>query len=497
MQIGRFGWGLSAAATCTSLRTEVYTKQKDEDDWRHSYIDLDEMEEERTTRPPSSEQKAPTHLDLEDEDKESGTVVSFEKCDGTEPKTPNGIEGKLIRNLPRIYRYFLDGDLSISVNGTDLEPKDPLFRMKNAHNVGELPEKVPRVEDPHLKETISLEGKDGEEHTVDITVVWLDFEKIRKCDEWDSQWMTDHGLVERNQGFSLVRHGREIRNGLTLGIFKRHADRNYMRAEIEFPPELDERFGIQTDKSRLSPEQAVKDKISDALGNAPNQIKNKTRKGITKLKAEAEKEKSDANPSPSERSAEKASRFMEPARDQDEDEQEEVNEEVEEKMKEEIQEIAKDPELDDEEKEEEIERTEEKYERQKNPNSLNITSETVGSGHFFRPEMRGNQINAVLNDEHLFYEEYQQIRAAAYHATDGGAPAEGIDAVSESQPESVMLIDHLIMSAARAELMMMKEYDYSKELEELLYKFRSNWSETLRGFLRYSEEGNEEAISNL
>lgn len=497
IQIGKFGWGLPAASTCTSLRTEVYTKQKDEDNWRYSYVDLDEMEEERTTRPPESEQKAPSHLELEDDDKESGTVVSFEKCDDTEPKTVNGIESQLISELPRIYRYYLDGDLSITVNGTDLEPKDPLFRMENAHNVGELPDKVPRAEETYLEETIHLEGEDDEEHAVNLTVVFLDVEKIRKCDEWDPDWMSDHGLVERNQGFSLVRNGREIRNGLTLGLFKRHSDKNYMRAEIDFPPELDSRFGIQTDKSRLSPEQAVKDKIGEAFGKTDTRIQKKTREKITKLKAEAKKEESDANPSPSERSAEKASKFMKSPRDQTSEEEKEVNEEVEEKKKEEIQEIAKDSDLDEEEKEEKIEQTEKKYERQKDPNSLNITTDTLGNGNFFQPEFRGQQVNATINDGHQFYEEYQKVRTAAHRVTDGGSSEQSIDVMVEGQTEGSMLVDHLILAAARAELMMKEHYDYDDELEEYLYQFRSNWSEALRTFLKYADDGQQEAISDL
>lgn len=500
VQIGKFGWGLPASAACTSLRTEVYTRREDEDEWRFSYVDLDEMEEENDTEPPLSTQKAPEHLDLDNPNPESGTVVSFEKCDDTDPKTVDGLVGKLVRNLPRVYRYFLDGDVNIKVNGTDLKPKDPLFMMEGAHNVGELPDKVPRVETPYHQVTLQLEDSDGEEeHPVRITVVWLDVEAIRKSDGYDSGWMSNHELVERNQGFSVVRNGREIRNGMTFGLFKRHADKNYMRAEIEFPPELDERFGIQTDKSRLSLKQDVKDQLDDALENAPNQIHQKTRKKIRKLEARANKEQDDANPSPSERAAEKAAKFMKNPREQSEEEREEVEQELEEKKQEEIEEVEKDPELDEEEKEELIEQKEKKFERQKNPNSYNINTETLGAGHFYQADFQGNQVNAVINDGHRFYEIYEQIRTGAHRDGDAVSADGGIEEAISGQTEETILIDHMLLAAARAELMIENRYEgeAQQEAREYLYQFRSEWSEALRAFVKYMEDGIDEAVLNL
>jgi len=496
VQIGKFGWGLPASATCTSLRTEVYTRQEDDKEWRYSYVDLEEMDDENDTKTPISKEKSPEHLDLENPSPDSGTVVSFEKCDDTDPKTVRGIVGRLTRNLPRVYRYFLDGDIDISVNGTELEPTDPLFMMENAHNVGELPEKVPQVEETFHKKTIHLEEKDGDdEYPVTVTVVMLDVEAIRKCDEWGPGWMSDHGLVEGNQGFSIVRNGREIRHGLTLGLFKRHADKNYMRAQIEFPPELDDKFGIQTDKSRLRLKQAVKDKIDDALDNAPQHVHKKTRETIRKLQAEANKEQEEAEPSPSERAAEKAAQFMKSPRDQTEEELKEVAQKLEEEKQKAIKNVENDPDLDEEEKEEVIERKEKKYERQKNPNSYNVTTDTLGSGHFYKADFQGNQVNAIINDGHKFYEVYQQLRTGAHRDAEEAAPDGGIEETLSGQTEESVLIDHLLLAAARAELMMQDRYD--DKAQEYIYQFRSEWSEALRGFAKYMEDGMDEAVLNL
>lgn len=491
-KIGKFGWGLSASATCTSLRTEVYTRTADDDDWRHTYVDLDEMDRTNDTKPPKATEEGPDHLDLNNPDPDTGTVVSFEKCDGTDPKTVRGLVSKLTSEIPRIYRDYLDGGVTITVNGTELKPTDPLFMMENAHNVGELPDKVPRVEQPYHNTTIELEEADGDEtHDVEITVVMLDVEAIRSHDEWSRDWMSNHGLIERNQGFSVVRNGREIRNGLTLGIYNKHGSKNYVRAEIRFPSELDERFGIQTNKSRLSVKQSVKDKIEKALANAPNQIARKTEKIRKKIIAEENKQSSDADPSPSEQAAEQAARFLKSPLDQTAEEQEEVKEEIEEQKQEKLSEIEEDDDLDEDEAEEKKKQVEKKYERQKNPNSHNVTTDTVGTGHFYEAEFRGNQVNTLINDSHRFYEAYEQLRAGTYHgnpvSADGGVETDA------SQTEESMLIDHLLLAAARAELMMEERHEGFDEevVSEVLYQYRSEWSEALRSFLKFMNDGSD------
>lgn len=497
-KIGKFGWGLSASATCTSLRTEVYTRTTDDDGWRFTYVDLNEMDETNNTRPPISVQADPDHLDLEEPDPEAGTVVSFEKCDDTNPKTVRGLVGRLNSTIPRVYREYLDNAVDITVNGTELQPSDPLFMMENAFNVGDLPDKVPRVEDPFHTATIELEEADSDEtHEVEINVVMLDMEAIRGHEDWDSEWMKDHGLIERNQGFSVVRNGREIRNGLTLdGVYKKHPSKNYVRAEIRFPSELDERFGIQTNKSRLSVREPVKDKIEAALGNATNQIARKTKKIRNKIITEENKRSSDADPSPSEETAEEAARFLKKARDQTAEEQEQMKEAVEEQKQEELAEIEADDDLDDEEAEKKKQQIKKKYERQKRSNSHNVTTDTVGTGHFYEAEFRGNQVNAIINNSHRFYEAYEQLRSGGHR--DVSLSADGGPETDVTQTGESMLIDHLLLAASRAELMMEERNERFEDdvVRELLYQYRSEWSEALRGFLKYRRDGSNGAPSH-
>jgi hypothetical protein len=433
--------------------------------------------------------EAPDHLSLNEPDPDTGTVVSFEKCDDTDPKTVRGLVSQLTSNIPRVYRDYLDGAINITVNGTSLEPTDPLFMMENAHNVGELPKKVPQIEEPFHTETVEIEGSDGdEEHEVEITVVMLDIESIRSCDEWDRGWMKQHGLVERNQGFSIVRNGREIRNGLTLGLFKKHGSKNYLRAEIRFPSELDERFGIQTNKSRLSVKQSVKDQLEDALSNAPNDIARKVETIRGQILQEENEESSDADPSRSEKAAEKAARFLSTPRDHSTEEKEQIKQELEEQKEEEISEVEDDDDLDEDEAEEKKKQIEKKYERRKSPNSHNVTADTIGTGHFYKAEFKGNQVNAVINDGHRFYDVYEQLLTGAPRG--GAVSTDGGPEVDTAQTQESILIDHMLLAAARAELMMEKRDQGIDEdmIKEFIYQFRSEWSESLRTFLKHTSD---------
>lgn len=495
-KIGKFGWGLSASATCQSKRTDVYTRTPDEDDWRYTYVDLNEMDEDGDTRPPAAEnKKPPTHLDLEDSNKDSGTIIVFEKCDDPQRATANGMESLLTGEIARIYRRFLDAGKTITINGTELAPKDPLYMMDGCYN----PHGIPLVDEPYHEETIMVEAPEDTNHEgeyeVTLRIVWLDVEAIRTKDEYDGGWMSKVGLTEDDQGFSLVRNGREITSGVTFGLFSPHADKNYMRAEIEFPTELDKRFGIQTNKSRVSIKEPMKDKLSAALGGTTTQIQRKTRERITKLKAEQEKKKDESEPSTSEEAAEKADKYLKSRQKLSDDEEDQIDQEIEEQKEERIEEIEERDDLDEDEKEEVIEREERRYERRKSSSSFNITTETLGSGKFYEADIRGKQANAVLNDGHDFHEAYQRVKSG-----NSGVFGEEIKETMnhrEIQAEASILVDLLLLSASHAELRMQEEFGRTDEAVRYIDRFQDEWSTALRLFLEHKPEAENERLTSM
>nr|WP_049964618.1 ATP-binding protein [Natrinema thermotolerans] len=489
VSIGKFGWGLSASATCQSLRTTVYTKTKDEDQWRSTYIDIEEMREQRDTVPPAAEPcELPDDLDIEDREKDSGTIVVFEKCDKPDKKRVNAMTSMLVRELSRIYRHYIDGGRTLNVNyingahtltvnGKELNPSDPLYMIEDCHNPGD----IPIVDDPYHEETIEVESpEDGDDtmYEVSLKVIWLDVEEIRSKDEWSPGWMRKHNLTENYQGFSLIRNGREIDRGLSLKLFKKHGDKNYMRGEIEFPPQLDRYFGIQTNKSRFSLKDPVKDQLDEALGGVPNQIHRKTRKKIDQLKAEAKKEKRETEPSLSEKVAKDADKYLKDRQNLSEKEEEELKEEIREKKQQEIQRILEEEEnLNEDEMEEKIEQIERKYDSFMT-DPFKVTPETVGSGKFYEADFRGKQAHVKINTDHLFHDIYSGLH--------------DVDADDELS-EAAVLIDLILLAAAHAEL----RYEDNEEMLTWLDRFQDEWSGALKMFLKQKPDAEAESIKDL
>ena len=69
--IGKFGVGLSQTASCLSTRTEVYTKNSNDEEWRYGYYDFEELfaSEDCTLEPETT--KRPPWIDLP----ETGTIL--------------------------------------------------------------------------------------------------------------------------------------------------------------------------------------------------------------------------------------------------------------------------------------------------------------------------------------------------------------------------------------------------------------------------------------
>ena len=80
------------------------------------------------------------------------------------------------------------------------------------------------------------------------------------------------GVGIKNQGFYLMRSNRQIARAITLGLYTRNAHYNFLRGEISFPACLDRFFGIQTNKSRYSLKDGLKDRIKEAMKGVISQM---------------------------------------------------------------------------------------------------------------------------------------------------------------------------------------------------------------------------------
>lgn len=472
VEIGKFGWGLSASATCQAKLTKVWTKQEDEDDWRFTEVDLEQMSETGDTRPPDSKY-APfeDQLDIQNPDASSGTLVVFEEADRADYSRAGDAANRLVKDLSRVYRYYLRGGRTITVNGTELIPTDPLYRWDNAHN----PHELPTVDDLYYEDTFTVEPPEDEEaekpSRVHVRVAWLDVQEIRQMDAYNRGWMTEVGLNEENQGFYLVRNGREIGSGLAQGLFTRNADYNYFRGEIEFEPELDTYFGITTNKSQFSIKEKMRDKLEDSLGGVLGQIKKGTRNQIDELKTQAEKESRDQKQTLSEEIAEDGDKLLKSRDRLDEEEKGRIEEELEAEKEEKLQEIEEDKTLEEEEKEKEQERIKMEYEGYMEY-PFKITYDTLASGQFYEVEKKGKQTRVVLNDGHEFFDVYE---------------------AATQYPRQRIHLDLLLMAAAHAE----DFFGDNEDMQRYLNEFRHEWSTAIRVFLDQRPDTIEEAVKEI
>jgi hypothetical protein len=318
--IGRFGWGLSQTASCLSDRTEVYTKTSFDPEWRYSYYDYLELENHDDCFVPEEVMRSPPMFDLP----ETGTLVILDDIGTDDYQHVSRMANMLKKTLGRVYRNFLGSGAKIDVILTkktgekpeshSIEISDPLMQMPGSREYEAL---GPSVSYGVVR--ITLDGKNKlpmivnkrtkKASEIRIHLVRLDVEAARKMLEskgivvasgviGQHDKISKMGINMNNQGFCLVRNGREISSGLTLEIYQRTTLHNWFRGQIEFDEEADALFNIQTNKSRFSLRRGLQQTIADRCRSTITQITNDHRKASKDTQRKAKM--SGVNPSPAE-----------------------------------------------------------------------------------------------------------------------------------------------------------------------------------------------------
>lgn len=258
--IGRFGIGLPNASVSQCKRVEVYSWQGGK--CFKTYLDIDEIKETKQQFANPVEK-----CDLPDEilqhvdggyDKDSGTLIVWEKCDRLDIYRSQVLYNAMERDLCRIYRHFLDSDnaygkkvnISLVATGKErsvlkLRANDPMYLL--------TPNNLPGYE---KQATNILHGT-----VIKFDVVYND-EGLTSPVEIrfsmalpEIQALGGNSAVGKhygqNTGISIVRACREIDFG-DFGFFNpRHERERWWGCEIRFSPELDELFGVTNNKQSV------------------------------------------------------------------------------------------------------------------------------------------------------------------------------------------------------------------------------------------------------
>lgn len=258
--IGRFGMGLPNASISQAKRVEVWTWQSGPDNAVYTWLDVDDVEQKKITVLPAPEVK-PVPKEWRDRSehfKTSGTLILWTKFD----------EGRLTWTtarptldnteilVGRMYRKFIDrGDLSIRLhafdgdkemtNETIVRVNDPLYLMK--YSSTPAPFNVEPMFEPYGQGEESFQiSYRGKSHTVKVRM------SFAKSSTWPEDG-TDRGKepygkhARNNVGLSIVRADRELDLDRAWAVSYDPTER-WWGAEIDFPGELDEVFGVTNNK---------------------------------------------------------------------------------------------------------------------------------------------------------------------------------------------------------------------------------------------------------
>lgn len=269
--IGKYGVGAKFAALNFSERLDVWSRTDASDPWEHVYFDLEEAEAaEAAGADAGIEEPDTTPVPGELQDLlpgGSGTLVVWSKIDRLEEgrfaEDANTLRVDIEKELARMFRNFLDGGITITVNDTALRPHDPLFLMEGTWADTVLAKYYRRkdvdpsfpVQDHYAATLVADERLKFRGSEVRLRVSVYPEAVIRRRGLGGDKLATDLRVPENLGSLSFVRLDREINYTnvpriLPAGV--QEPDR-FIGIEVSFSPVLDEFMGVRNVKRGVEP----------------------------------------------------------------------------------------------------------------------------------------------------------------------------------------------------------------------------------------------------
>lgn len=274
--IGRFGMGIPNSSISQCRRVDIWSWQAGISNAVTSHIDIDEVESGAMTEVP-----APTAVAVPStwyqasstaEFSESGTVVLWSKLDRTSWKGSKATLDNIELLVGRIYRRFLGDGLTIRLavvrGGTVASEFDRTVRINDPLYLA-APSSTPSpFDNKPMFRPYGETGEDtfpievgGEVHNVVVRFAWATDES-RVLEDGKDAGKTPYGRhAGNNIGISVIRSGRELELS-TLWASRDFRER-WWGAEIEFPAQLDEIFGVTNNKQAATNFNAMAEYFAD------------------------------------------------------------------------------------------------------------------------------------------------------------------------------------------------------------------------------------------
>lgn len=255
--IGRFGMGLPSSSISQCRRVDVWTWQRGLESAIHSYLDLDEIEQGTIREVPEPDNKPlpEIFLTVGEAFGESGTLVVWSSLDRIMWKTATSIIDNSEFVIGRMYRRFIHSravrirmvafdrkNPQQKLRERDALPNDPLYLLDNTS----CPE--PFDQEPMFElwgePTVFLISYQEQNYPVTVHFAYAK-ERAR---EGYNPGSDPHGRhAARNVGVSLMRANRELDLDPAWSNPSEPRDR-WWGVEVDFPPALDELFGVTNNK---------------------------------------------------------------------------------------------------------------------------------------------------------------------------------------------------------------------------------------------------------
>ncbi len=260
--IGRFGMGLPSASISQCRRLEVWTWQSGPEKPLYTYLDLGEIERGEIQEVPAPVEKPTPGFwrQIGQSFGPTGTLVVWSELDRCTWRTAKSIISNSEFVVGRMYRKYIDsGEVAIRM-ATFLEgtPQAEIDNYSLANDPGYLMPNTSTPEPFHNTPMFKSYGEawevkpkiafNGEEHEVTIRFSVASEDARKPSRTGEPAGKHPHGVhAGRNVGVSLVRAGRELEldQNWVNGSDTRE---RWWGVEVEFPPSLDEVFGVTNNK---------------------------------------------------------------------------------------------------------------------------------------------------------------------------------------------------------------------------------------------------------
>lgn len=265
--LGRYGMGLPNSSLSQAQRVTVHTWNSKNGKVLSSYLDLDEIASGKLTEVPRPNSvRRPEFVN----GYETGTAVTWSRCDRLDNKRISTITRKLLATLGRQFRHFLWDGVSIRVNGDAVQAIDPLFLNDDAQYNGAT---------LFAEEMVYEVAADPVDSSV-TGIIRVRFSEL-PVSEW-SKLSNDEKRargIAKGAGISVVRAGREVDYGwFFLGGKRRENYDDWWRCEIRFDPILDEAFGITHTKQQIRPRSHLIEALSVDMEATARALNSRARK---------------------------------------------------------------------------------------------------------------------------------------------------------------------------------------------------------------------------